>query len=321
MTNLAIAMKGIGKVAASIEGVLMTGQYGPKSGTSGTGAADWAHPGVIYMDTVNGVLYKNEGSLASPYWSPVNFNQDGLLAYWTDFRSTLGSALAATNASDTIADGSGVRVHGQGLAETDSGLTVAVAEGGQVASLVTTDEDAHLAALSPPGTSPIFQPDTHGPLVIDVNVAMSSALTLRRFFAGFLGTIADALDPPVTGATTTITLVQDDLAGLFYDAGLTAAARLFAPHNKSDEAASIATTATGVDTGQDFPAAGTYTRLRVEIWRNGTMVCFKDKVQITSIAASLDVDEEVQPCLLVGSTSAAVKTMLVKKFAAWGSRS
>jgi hypothetical protein len=307
-------------LAADDMTVVLKSATAPLSGTSGTGAGTWAAPGALLRCTATGVLYFNEGSLASPYWTPTNYGQFGLLAFATDFRAGLGKAVADTAASATIADGTGIRVHGQGIAETDSGLTVAFAEGGAVASLITTDEDAHLAALSQPGTSPIYQPDTHGPLVIDADVAMSSAITLRRFFIGFLGTLADALDPPATGATTTITLVQDDLAGLYFDAGLTAAARLFAPHNKSDEAASIATTATGVDTGSDFPAAGTYVRLRVEISAAGVMTCFVNKAQVSQIAASLDVDEEVAPSLLVGSTSAATKTMLVKRVAFWGNR-
>ena len=291
----------------------------PVSGTSGTGAGTFAAPNVILLDTVGKNTYVNEGTLASPYWTPVNFQQPNLLAYVTDFRDGAGKAIADTDATATI-PGSGVRVHGQGVAETDSGLTVAHGEGGPVASLLTTDEVAHLLALSVGGTTPPYQPDTHKTLVVEALLAMDAALTDRAMFLGFLGTVADALDPAATGATVTITLVQDDLAGLFFDSGLTDADRLFAPHNKSDEAATIATTATGVDTGADMPAAGTYTRLRVEITADGTLVAFKDKVQIARIEATLDVDEECAPCLYVEANAAAVTTMLVKRFATWATR-
>lgn len=302
--------------------IVLKSATAPLSGTSGTFAGTYAAPGALLRCTANGVPYINEGTLASPYWTPVGgvTRHRGLLGYETDFRSGLGKALADTAATAVIADGTGIRVHGQGIEETDSGLTVAFGEGGPVASLVATNEDAHLAAIGAGDTAVQYQPDTHGPLVIDATVAMLSALTLRRFFIGFLGTAADALDPPATGATVTITLVQDDLAGLFFDVGLTNADGLFAIHNKSDEAATLATTATGVDTSTDFPAAGTYVRLRVEISAAGVMTCFANKVQIASIAAALDVDEEVQPSLLIGSTSAATKTMLAKHVAMWGSR-
>lgn len=300
--------------------VVLKSATAPLSGTSGTGAASWAAPGALMRCTTTGVLYVNEGTLASPYWTPTSYGQFGLLAYATDFRSGLGSPIANTNAADVIADGTGIRAHGSGIEQTDSGLTVAFAEGGPIASVIASAADARLVSLSHPGVLPIYQPDTHGPIVIDADVAMSSALTLRRFFLGFLGTIADALVTPATGTTTTITLVQDDMAGLFYDAALTAAARLFAPHNKSDEAATIATNATGVDTGVDFPAAGTYVRLRVEISAAGVMTCFVNKAQVTQIAAALDADEEIAPSLIVCSTSAATKTMLVKRVAFWGNR-
>lgn len=292
----------------------------PLSGTSGTGANTYAAPGCLIRNTANGVVYVNEGTLASPYWTPVNFGQRGLLAYRTDFRSGLGKALADTGNAAVIADGTGIRVHGQGIEETDSGLTVAFAEGGPVASLVATNEDAHLAAIGAGDTAVQYQPDTHGPLVIDATVAMSSALTLRRFFIGFLGTSADLLDPPATGSTTTITLVQDDLAGIFMDAGLTAATALLLPSNKSDAAASQTVASATPTVATVFPAAGTYIRLRVEISAAGAMTAFADKAQIGTVSAALDVDEEVQPSLLIGSTSAATKTMLVKEVSMWGNR-
>jgi hypothetical protein len=298
---------------------LFSGVGAPVSGTSGTGRGT-AGTGSRYINRSNGAMYWNEGTAAAPYWTPVDLSQDVFLGVRTDFRSGLGKAVADTAASALIADGSGVRVHGQGIAETDSGLTVAFAEGGPVASLITTDELEHTAALSHGDTTPQFQPDTHGPLVIDCDIAMSSAITARSLFVGFVGIIADAIDPPVTGATVTATLVLDDLAGVIFDTGLTAAARLYAVHNKSDAAASQNVTTGGRDTGVDFPAAGTYCRLRVEISAAGAMTIFKNKVQVASVAAALDVDEEVAPVLLVRSLATATKTMLVKRFAAWGYR-
>lgn len=293
----------------------------PVSGTGSTATGlNVSGPGSRYIDLNTGVVYWNEGTAASPYWTPENYLHPQLLSWFTDFRDGVGVAVAATDATVTLA-GSGIRLFGSGIEETDSGVTVAIGEDGPIASVIASAADAKLVAIGVGITTSVpFQPNTHGPLVIDVLVAMSSALTLRRFFCGFIGTAADALVSPATGSTTTITLVQDDLAGLFYDAALTAASRLFAPHNKSDEAATIATTATGVDTGVNFPAAGTYTRLRVEISAAGVMTCFIDKAQVTQISAALDVDEEVAPVLLVASTSAATKTMLVKRFATWGYR-
>jgi hypothetical protein len=234
----------------------------------------------------------------------------------TDFRDAVGIAVSDTATSANIA-GSGVVVCGQGLAETDAGVTVAYGAGGPVASLLTTDEAAHVCGLTAGGATEAWAPATYGPISVEAKVAMETALTDRAFFIGFIGAYTAALDPVVTGSATTLTLVQDDVCGLFFDSGNTAATRLFAPHNKADEAASIATTATGVDTGSDFPAAGTYVTLRVTIDQAGKMTCFANDVQIAEIPLAASTTVALNPIVYVESNAAAIKTMLVKHFAAW----
>lgn len=295
------------------------GSAPPLSGTSGTFAGGTG-TGALYTDQTNNIVYVNEGTKASPYWTPVAFDQDGLLAYHSDFRSQLGKALADTAASAIIADGTGLRVFGQGIeVNGDSGLTVAVGEGGSVATLASTNEASHVAAIGAPAG--VWQPDTHGRLlVIDAEFAVSTDLDTKSVFMGFVGTAADALDPAATGDTTTITLVQDDVAGVLFDASLTDATGLFLAHNKSNAAASIETDATGVDTDTDIEAAGTYQRIRVELQRTTTvvkMVVFKDKVQIGSIADALDEDEECSPVLYIESGTTSAEALLIRRFSAW----
>jgi len=289
----------------------------PSSGTNGT-LVGYVEPGNFLFDTLNGVLFCNEGTLGSPYYTPVGFDQRPLFGVHTDFRDGAGKADANTDA-EAVIPGSGLRVFGDGIVETDSGLVVqAAGEGGRRARLTANAADTKVAAVGM--RAGVMQPDQHQLLVLDTLFTNVSAITLRALFCGFLGTAADGLVEAITGATTTLTLVQDDLAGLFMDVGLTDGDRLFAPHNKSDEAASIATTAAGVDTGQDMPAAATDIRLRVEISAAGVMTCFANKVQITQIAAALDVDEECSPVLYLASTSAAVKSIDVAHFAAYAYR-
>ena len=272
------------------------------------------------MDTTNMVAYTNEGTAASPYWSPVSFDQQGLAAWESNFKDGVGKAIADTNATVVLA-GSGLRVFGQGIAETDSGLTIAqTAETGPLSSLITTNEASHVAAIGVGDTALVYQPDVNGPFVIDVQVTNLTDILTRAVFIGFIGAAVDALDPVVTGAAVTLTLVLDDLAGLLMDSRLTDAAGLMAAHNKSNEAATLLVSATGVDTGTDMAAAGTSQRFRVEISAAGVMTCFADKVQIASIAASLDADEEVTPVLYIESTDANTKTLRVKRFATWGTR-
>lgn len=298
----------------------LVGAGAPVSGTSGTGVGTAGY-GCRYLNLTNGVEYWNEGTVLSPYWTPVNIFHPALLGWYTDWRDGVGKAIADTAALYTI-PGSGIRVIGNALPDTDSGLTVAIASGGPIASLIASATANDVAALSVGlTTSTPFVPATHGPLVIDALISNSVAITLRRFFMGFLGTSADALASPATGATITITLVQDDLSGMFFDVGLTATTRIYAPHNKADEAATILTTATGVDTGVAIAAAGTYQRLRVEISAAGVMTCFIDKAQVSSIAAAASTSVALAPTLLIASTSGATKTLLIKNFATWGQRS
>jgi hypothetical protein len=296
----------------------LAGAGAPYSGGAlGSGYGVAGH-GSTYQDTVTGVLYVNEGDENDLYWSPVNIFNEYMIAWGTRFQDGVGEALADTDAMFTI-PGSGIRIFGQGLTETDSGVTVAIAEDGPIATMTTTDEAEHLVALGVGLTTSVpYQPNNHGPINIEALVAMSSAITLRSMFIGFIGTAADALDPPVTGSGTTITLVQDDLAGMIFDAGLTDADGMFAPSNKSDAAANQTTASCACNV--DFPAAGTYTRLRVTIHADGEMQCFKDGVLVFTKAAALDVDEEIAPVLLIRSTSAAVKSMLVKYINVWGNR-
>lgn len=318
MANLLTRGLGIvGRLGLFGGGQLISGSAVPLSGTSGTPRN--CPNGSVYFHTGSHVAFMNEGTKASPYWTPIDFKSPGLRGYYEDFRDGVGKAVANTDATAILA--SGVRVHGQGIAETDSGLTIAqIAELGPVGSLLTTDQAAHLVALGIGDTALPFQPDAHAPLVVDVKFTNDTAITARALFMGFIGAAADALDPVVTGTTVTLTLVLDDLAGMFMDSGLDDADGIFAPHNKANEAASIPVTATGVDLSSTMAAAGTYKRWRVEIDALGVMTCFIDKVQVTRIAASLDADEEIAPSFYIESNASAIKQADLQWFSAWGLR-
>lgn len=288
----------------------------PTSGTSGTraGISD-EYPGFLF-DRTSGVMFVNEGTVASPYWTPCPYDQAPLFGVNTDFRSQTGKAVADTAAEAILA--SGLRVFGQGVAETDSGMVVQTAsEGGNVGRMTTTDEAEHTLAIGM--EAGVYQPDQHDLLVVDVELTNVSAITTRAMFVGFVGTAADALDPAVTGSGTTATLVQDDLAGVWFDTGLTDGDRLFGVHNKSNEAATQ-NLATDGDTSTDIAAAGTYQRIRVEINSGGDMVVFVNKTQVYSKADALDADEEVSPVLYIESQTTSVASIDVRRFATWAYR-
>lgn len=293
------------------------GEGAPLSGTSGHGI-NVCGKGSTYTNITTGVKYVNEGTAANPYWTPMTYNSPNLLAWWSDFRDSLGVAVADTNASVTLA-GSGLRVFGTAQPVADGGLTVAQGQGGAVASMFCGATTEKLIALGVGGTTVPFSPVNAGPLVIDATVAQLTALTLRRWFFGFVGTAIDAFISPATGATVTITNVEDNLAGLMFDVGLTQATKVMATHNKADDTPTLLVSATGVDTGVSV-VANAYNRFRVEIDNAGNATFFIDKIQVSRFALAVTPGTHLAPVLALHSTSAAAKTQLVKQFATWANR-
>lgn len=294
----------------------------PSSGPTGTGAGTFAWPASFHYATVSKTFWKNEGTLASPYWTPADITtQRGIIGWDSEFANNVGKAHANI---DTVTDlGQGLKVSGQGIAEADSGLVITNSELGRIGRITTTDEANHTVTLSPVGTSPMFQPDTHGPFAVEVDLAMVSAITLRGLFVGFCGANSDEMDPVATGDTVTVTFpatLGDDLAGIFMDARLTLAARLMCINVKDDAAATQLVTEAGVNSGVDMPAAATYGRYRVECDAAGNVRYFFNKVQIGYRALALALTEEVSPLVQLISTSTAVKAADIKRISAWGVR-
>jgi len=286
----------------------------PTSGTSGN-MVGAVNPGGLVLDTLNGVVFVNEGTLLSPYFTPITLDQRPLFGVQTDWRDGVGVAHAGSAAGVLVA-GSGVRIFGQGAAENDSGAVAQTAgEGGTAMRLTTTNEASHTINLGM--AAGVMQPDQHQLLVVDCIFTNVTAITLRNVYCGFIGTAADALDPPVTGATVTATLVQDDLVLGHFDVGYTDGDRWYFAYNKSNAAATLAPP---VDTSTNVPAAGTYQRVRMEVAADGDAIFFLDKVQVATQAIALDVDEECTPVFGIESTSTAVKAVDVKQFGAWAYR-
>ena len=311
-----------GKISNAIETSLSRtwqGAGAPRSGTAAdaTGVNE-ARPGDLYVDTTNNVVYVNEGTRVSPYWTPISYDQPGIRSVWTDFNE-IADIVATAGTTMSVVLRSGIRVFGDGHADTDSGLTIAnVAEVGFVGTILTTDETAHMLALGfNDHTTPNMQPDVNGPIVIDVEFSHVSAITDRATFIGFIGSLIDALVEPVTGSSTTITMPENDVAGMLQDSGLSDADGLFLPHNKVDAAADIATTAPGVDLGQTIAAAATYQRWRAELAEDGDVTVFVNKVQVGTIAVALAVNEEITPVFYIAANANAIKSATIKRIAMW----
>lgn len=304
---------------------LYTFSGSPVSGTSayatGVGQVD---NGGLALDNTSGNLYVNEGTLASPYWTPASYDQPGLFSAYLRNSVGAGVPLAGTDAEAYV--GNGVRVFGQGLEVADDAGFIGGTgvEGAEFNVMHVTNEVSHLTAL---GTQAgIYQPDTHGTLAVDVTFCDNADILTSSVFCGFIGTAASALDPVVTGATTVATFAIDDLAGLYSDSSMTDANGTYGVAEKSNEAG----TQVGCTSIVDRAAAGTYQRWRVEVTTDGTAICFANKAQIGVISGpngtanehsatetALDADEEVSPVFYIENATTTTRTANIKQFSTW----
>ena len=306
----AIAVRGPIKFGTVTGPVLITGALFPKSGTSGTGAG-YAPKGSIYSETTRGTTWQNEGTQASPYWSPTSFDQPGLIAIHAgDFAGSDTKAEADT-ATSAVLGPHGFTILGDGVHETDSGALLAgsPAEGLLQALRLSSSATAggDLCALSTPVVSGagIYQPDQHGMALFDVELTNISALTARIVFMGFAGIVAVGETDVVTAATTVTTLTQNDIAALYMASTATDADRIIAAFSKAGTPSTQDyAVLTDLNTGVNMAAAGTAQRFRVEVDADGAVRMFIAKVLVfTGAAATLAVNQELNALVYASPTT------------------
>ncbi len=287
----------------------LSGTLMPKSGTAGDGVGT-APKGSLYRDVTRGTLWVNEGTKAAPYWSPITPNQPGLYSIDAPhFFDSEGKIESNTDTSEELTP-SGWTALGDGIHETDSGVLVQTATQGDPGALRLSSSAAaagDLCALSTPVVSGagIYQPDDNDMAVIDVNIASVSALTARIIFCGFAGIVAVSETDVVTAATTTTTLTQNDIAGLYMASTATDADRIISAFSKAGTPGTQDFSAiTALNTGVNMPAAGTALRFRAEVDGNGAIRLFLAKALVyTGAAATLAVDQELNALVYVSPTT------------------
>ena len=287
----------------------LSGTLMPKSGTAGDGVGT-APLGSIYTDTTRGIRFVNEGTKAAPYWTPVSYDQPGLYAinapHFFDSEEKIESN---TDTSEELTP-SGWTALGDGIHETDSGVLVQTATQGDPGALRLSSSAAaagDLCALSTPVVSSagIYQPDDNDMAIIDVLLSSVSALTARIIYAGFAGIVAVGETDVVTAATTTTTLTQNDIAGLYMASTATDADRIISAFSKAGTPGTQDFSAiTALNTGVNMPAAGTALRFRAEVDGNGAIRLFLAKALVyTGAAATLAVDQELNALVYVSPTT------------------
>mgnify|MGYP001584843964 CR=1 FL=1 len=309
-----------------------TGNGFPKSGTAGTSIdrnGVGAPKGSIYVDEDSGVEFINEGTQASPYWTPVSMDQRGIVGLDTDFGNCTGRLGTATTTSSLDASYPLLKYHGNLIDQNDANTaqTISYPAGGPLLTMGTENQDAGATVLGTGATTALWSPTANGTMVIDVNFTGITDILTRSIFVGFSASQDVALLEPVTGATTTLTFCAtgtqgDNVHGLVMDSQLTAASTLFLATNAADAAATQTTTSAALTVAATVPAAATYIRLRVEIDADGGIRAFADKVLVKTLAAaSATVATALSPVFCHGNTTTTASLSLgVRRFGAWAKR-
>ena len=188
---------------------------------------------------------------------------NGKIEIFEDFLA--GEDIVANTAASRSFGGSGFRVVGQGIAETDSGVTVVESDGlNGVGVLTTTNEDNHSCGVT---TGLIFDVGKMAPLVAECRVQFPD-LDTKEFYFGLTdvnGDTASLEGSNIHGASTTITLTASDLCGFLLSAELTDDEDWHMVYNGGDTTGQT----TSIDADVDAVAAE-WDILRLEVAPNGT---------------------------------------------------
>ncbi len=231
----------------------------------------------------------------------------GKIRLFHDFTGPeLQAAPTAHHASATGAlwnIGHGFTIKGDALND-DVALATSVEDGlnGQITltSADVADGDAIYVT-----TETCFKPSVNAPMAVEVRCEMA-ALTARRVFVGFGGTMADAQSDLVTGSGSSLTLTESNMCGLFYDVGLTTDVEWHFVHNGGSTTG--VTDALLLNSGVT-PVVGEMNILRVEVDNNGTARWYIDGVLLKTLAGAVSATAVFAGCLGAIATSAVSATV------------
>ena len=198
---------------------------------------------------------------------------NGRIEIFEDFLAA-EDIVAATAATRSFG-GSGLRVLGQGIAATDSGITVLESDGlNGVGVFTTTNEDAHSCGVA---TGTVFDVAKMAPIVAECRVQFAD-LDTKAFYFGFTDVNTDTTileGNQLVAASGTLTLSASDLCGFLLDAEATDDEDWIMAYNGGTTTGE--TTIANIDANDDA-VAGEFQILRLEIAPNGTARWYVDGV-------------------------------------------
>ena len=227
---------------------------------------------------------------------------NGRIEIFEDFMA--GEDIQAETAVTRTFGGSGFRVIGQGIAETDSGITVLETDAlNGVGRFGTTDEDAHSIGLT---TALMFDVGKMAPIVAECRVQFPD-LNTKAFYFGFTDVNGNASileGAQLVAAGATLTLTASDLCGFLLDAEATDDEDWIMAYNGGTTTGE--TTIASIDADDDA-VAGEFQILRLEIAPNGTARWYIDGVLKQTVAGAISTSTDVALIALLEARSASIE--------------
>ena len=223
------------------------------------------------------------------------------------FEDFIGAEDIVANTAATRNFGTaGLRVIGQGVAETDSGIVLLESDGlNGVGRLTTTNEDAHSIGLT---TATMFDVGKMGTIVLEARVQFEN-LDTKEFYFGLTDVNADATiieGGTMVGNGTTMTLTASDLCGFYLSAELTDDEDWHAIFNGGTTTGETVSTSLDLD---DDAVAGEWDVLRLEVGNNGTARWFVNGVLKKTQAGAVSTSTDLAAILMVAAYGAAIETV------------
>lgn len=230
----------------------------------------------------------------------------GRIEIFEDFLA--GEDIIAETAATRAFGGSGLRVLGKGIAETDSGITVIETDGNNgVGTLTTTDEVDHACGVA---TAKAFVVGKMGTIVAECRVRFND-LDTKEFYFGLTDENVDGeklQGSTIHGETITVTLTAANLCGFLLSSELT-------DHEDWHMVYNGGTTTGETDSREldadDDSVAGEFQVLRLEVAVNGTARWYIDGVLKQTVTGAVSTTAELAVIAMVEAKTTAIEYALL----------
>ena len=224
----------------------------------------------------------------------------GKVSIFEDFLA--GEDIVAATAATRSFGSSGLRVIGQGIAETDSGITVGESDGlNGVGILTTTNEDAHSCGLT---TGKVFDVGKMAPINIECRVQFPD-LDTKAFYFGLTDVNDDTTileGNNLVAASGTLTLSASDLCGFLIDAEATDDEDWIMVYNGGTTTGE--TTIANIDADNDA-VAGEWDILRLEVGINGTARWYVNGVLKQTVTGAVSTSTDLAVMAMIEARAAS----------------